>query len=82
MNAFDPYFASRLLLAFFFSGFVVYDLIDTVMWYRRLPRFVQKLIQLKLLQLRSRTIKMECALIVSLLFIQGILMVLLVHWET
>ena len=77
MSSLDPYFASRLILALLFSGFIVYDMIGAVVWYRQLPRFVQKLILLKLLQLRSRTIKMECALVLSLLSIQGVLMAVL-----
>lgn len=81
MNVFDPYFASRLLLAVLFFGFVIYDVIDSVLWYRQLPRFVQKLVLLKLLQLRSRTIRMECATIIALLSIQGILMFALLSWE-
>jgi len=82
MAAFDPYIIFRLTLVLLFSGFILYDLIDSVVWYRQLPRFVQKLILLKLLQLRSRTIKIECALILGLISIQGILMVVLFRGES
>ncbi len=81
MNAFDPYFVSRLILALLFSGFILYDLIGAVVWYRQLPTFAQKLILLKLLQLRSPAIKRACVLIFSLLSIQGVLTVVLLRGE-
>lgn len=81
MSTFDPYFAARLLLSFLFFGLILHDVIGVLVWYRQLPGFVQKLILLKLLQLRSPAIKRECALVLGLLSIQGLLMAVLLQGD-
>ncbi len=70
MDAFEPYIVFRLILTLLFSGFILYDLIGLVVWYRVLPRFVQRVILLKLLQLRSGRLKLELGLIIVLLATQ------------
>jgi hypothetical protein len=73
----DPYLTFRLILTLLFSGLVLYDVIGFVVWYRELPRFAQRIIILKLLQVRSRALKFELFLIILLLSIEGVLMMLL-----
>ena len=77
MEALDPYQLFRLSIVLLFTGLILYDLIGMVVWYRGLPRFIKKVVLLKLLQIRSRTLKGELLLIVILLSIEGKLMILL-----
>jgi len=77
MELFEPYLAFRWIVAILFAGSLLYDLIELRLWYCQLPRFVQRMVFLKLLQLRSRALKVELSLIVLLFVIQGWLTVLL-----
>lgn len=79
MEIFEPYLAFRWIVALLFTGYLLYDLIELRVWYRQLPRLVQRIVLLKLLQLRSRALKVELSLIVALFFIQGWLTVLLLR---
>ncbi|MDC4206735.1 MAG: hypothetical protein MPW14_20705 [Candidatus Manganitrophus sp.] len=77
MEIFEPYLAFRWIVALLFAGYLLYDLIELSAWYRALPRMVQRIVLLKLLQLRSRALKVELSLIVILFFVQGWLTILL-----
>lgn len=77
MEIFEPYPAFRWIVAIFFAGYLLYDLVELGIWYRQLPRLVQRRVFLKLLQLRSRALRMELSLIVALFIIQGWLTILL-----
>lgn len=79
MEMFEPYLAFRRIVALLFTGYLLYDLIELRVWYRQLPRLVQRIVLLKLLQLRSRALKVELSLIVALFLIQGWLTVLLLR---
>ncbi len=81
MEPFDPYLTFRLILALIFSGFIVYDLIALCVWYHGLPRLMRRFILLKLLQIRSRALKVEFLLIGVLVSIEGWLMMLLLRWD-
>jgi hypothetical protein len=74
---FEPYIIFRWVVALLFAGYLLYDLVELGAWYRQLPRWVRRIILLKLLQLRSRALKMELSLIVVLFIIQGWLTILL-----
>lgn len=74
MSAFDPYFTFRLALTFLMSGYIIYEVIGLVMWYRGLPRLAQRMMLLKLLQFRSSTLKLEFSLMIFLTIIAGWLM--------
>lgn len=78
MTAFDPYITFRLILSLLFSAFILYDLIGFFVWYRQLPPLVQRITLLKLLQLRSRALKIELSLIIILTSLEGWLMFLLI----
>ncbi|MFQ5598777.1 MAG: hypothetical protein ACE5GK_12100 [Nitrospiria bacterium] len=71
---FDPYFTFRLILSLFFFGYILYDLIDLILWLRGLPRVLQRMILLKLLTLRSTALRIEICLILLLASIEGWLM--------
>ena len=73
----DPYLIFRLSIVLLLSGLILYDLIGMIVWYRGLPQFVKKVVLLKLLQIRSRALKVELFLIVFLLSVEGGLMILL-----
>lgn len=77
MELFDPYLTFRLILVIFFAGLILYDLIGLVIWYRGLPRLMQRFVLLKILQVRTRILKVELFLIGLLLLIEGGLMILL-----
>lgn len=77
MEIFEPYLLFRWIIALLFIGYLLYDLVELGLWYRQLPRLVQRMVFLKLLQLRSRALKMELSLIVILFAIQGWLTILL-----
>lgn len=79
MKIFEPYLAFRWIVALLFAGYLLYDLIELRAWYRALPRMLRRIVLLKLLQLRSRALKVELSLIVILFFIQGWLTVLLLR---
>ena len=81
MEPFDPYLTFRLILALIFSGFIVYDLIALYVWYHGLPRWMRRLVLLKLLQIRSRALRVEFLLIGVLVSIEGWLMMLLLRWD-
>jgi|GEM_PF-5371576 hypothetical protein len=74
---FDPYVTFRSIFAILLAGTLLYDFIALGVWYRQLPRWVQRIVLLKFLQLRSRALKVELSLIVILLAIQGWLTMLL-----
>jgi hypothetical protein len=69
----------RWVVALLFVGYFLYDLIELGIWYRQLPRLIRRAILLKLLQLRSRALKVELSLIMVLFIIQGWLTVLLLR---
>jgi hypothetical protein len=77
MEMFEPYLIFRWMIAFLFAGSLLYDLAELGLWYRQLPRWIQRMVLLKLLQLRSRALKVELSLIVVLFTIQGWLTILL-----
>lgn len=77
MEMFEPYLAFRWTVAILFAGYLLYDLVELGIWYRQLPRLVQRRVFLKLLQLRSRALKVELSLIMVLFIIQGWLTILL-----
>ena len=81
MEPLDPYLIFRLSTVLLLIGLILYDLIGMIVWYRGLPRFVKKVVLLKLLQIRSRALKVELFLIVFLLSVEGILMTLLFKQE-
>jgi hypothetical protein len=81
MELFDPYLTFRLVLALIFSGFIVYDLIALYVWYHGLPRWVRRIVLLKLLKIRSRALKVEFLLMGVLVFFEGWLMTLLLRWD-
>lgn len=78
MTIFDPYFAFRFILTLLFFGFILYDVIGLVVWYRTLPRFARRVILLKLLQLRSRPLRLELLGVLVLFAVQAWLMTLLI----
>ena len=71
MEIFDPYITFRVLLALLFSGYLMFDLIAVFVFYKQLPRFVQRVVLLKLLQLRSHSLRVEISVIFLLLSIEG-----------
>lgn len=73
----DPYLTFRWLLAILLAGTLLYDIIELGAWYRQLPRMVRRTVLLKLLRVRSRTLKIELSLIVVLFTVQGWLTILL-----
>lgn len=77
MEMLEPYSTFRWMVAILFVGYLIYDLIELGSWYRQFPRPVQRMIFLKLLQLRSRALKVELSLIVALFILQGWLTILL-----
>lgn len=79
MEMFEPYPMFRWTVAILFAGCLFYDLFDLAVWYRQLPRWVQRIVLLKLLQLRSRALKVELSLTVALFLLQGWLTVLLLR---
>ena len=81
MEPLDPYLIFRLSTVLLLIGLILYDLIGMIVWYRGLPRFVKKVVLLKLLQIRSRALKVELFLIVFLLSVEGGLMILLFKQE-
>ncbi len=76
MDNFEPYLTFRLVMAIVFTGLILYDLIGMAVWYRGLPRLAQRIVLLKLLQVRSRTIRFELFLIILLMSVEGGLMIL------
>lgn len=81
MKIFDPYITFRVLLALLFFGYLMFDLIAMVVFYQQLPRFVQRVILLKLLQLRSRSLKVEIVSILLLFSFEGWLLFHLITGE-
>ena len=79
VEQFDPYITFRVGLAILFSGFVIYDMIALMVWFRELPRLMRRMVLLKLLQVRSHSLKLELTLVVALLMVQGILFRILVR---
>lgn len=79
MQIVDPYLTFRWLLAMLLAGMLLYDLVELGIWYRQLPRPAQRIVLLKLLQVRSRPLKIELSLIVLLFSIQGWLTILLLR---
>lgn len=77
MEIIDPYLTFRWVLAILLAGTLLYDLIELGVWYRALPRLIRRIVLLKLLQVRSRALKIELSLIASLFAIQGWLTILL-----
>lgn len=77
MQIVDPYLTFRWVLALLLAGTLLYDLVELGLWYRELPRLIRRAVLLKLLQLRSRALKVELSLIVVLFALQGWLTVLL-----
>lgn len=77
MQLIDPYLTFRWVLAILLAGTLFYDIVVLGVWYRQLPRMVQRTVLLKLLQVRSRALKVELSLIVLLFAIQGWLTILL-----
>lgn len=75
----DPYLTFRWVLAILLAGTLLYDVVELGLWYRELPRLVQRIVLLKLLQVRSRALKVELSLIVLLFAIQGWLTILLLR---
>jgi len=75
----DPYLTFRWVLALLLAGTLLYDLVELGLWYRELPRLAQRIVLLKLLQVRSRALKVELSLIVLLFAIQGWLTILLLR---
>ena len=73
----DPYLTFRWVLAILLAGTLLYDLIELGLWYRELPKLARRVVLLKLLQVRSRALKVELSLIVLLFAIQGWLTILL-----
>jgi len=71
MLIFDPYITFRVALAVLFSAYLLFDLIATFVFYKQLPRFVQRVVFLKILQLRSESLKVEIGTIVLLLSFEG-----------
>ncbi len=74
---FEPYLFFRFFLLFLFAGLVIYDVIGFVVWYRGLPRLVQRIIILKVLHIRTGRLKREVGVICVLLALEGWLMGLL-----
>ncbi len=68
---FDPYLTFRIALALAFFTYFLFDLIGIVVFYRQLPRFIQRVVFLKLLQVRSRSLRLELSLIVVLSTLEG-----------
>ena len=79
VEQFDPYITFRVGLSILFSGFVIYDIIALMVWFRGLPRLMRRMVLLKLLQVRSHSLKLELALVAVLLMVQGILFQILVR---
>ena len=77
----DPYLTFRWILAGLLAGTLFYDLVELGLWYRQLPRLVQRIVLLKLLQVRSRALKVELSLIMVLFSIQGWLTILLLRGQ-
>lgn len=77
MRMIDPYLTFRWVLAILLAGTLFYDIVELGIWYRQLPRMVRRTVLLKLLQVRSRALRMELSLIVLLFAIQGWLTILL-----
>ncbi|HZR47078.1 MAG TPA: hypothetical protein VFA47_10260 [Candidatus Manganitrophaceae bacterium] len=75
----DPYLTFRWVLAILLAGTLLYDLIELGLWYRELPKLARRVVLLKLLQVRSRALKVELSLIVLLFAIQGWLTILLLR---
>lgn len=75
----DPYLTFRWVLAILLAGTLLYDVVELGLWYRELPRLVRRIVLLKLLQVRSRALKVELSLIVLLFAIQGWLTILLLR---
>jgi len=71
MKIFDPYITFRVLLALLFFSYLMFDWIATFIFYKQLPRFVQRVVLLKLLQLRSQSLKVEIMTILALLSFEG-----------
>ncbi len=79
VEQFDPYMTFRVGLAILFSGFLIYDMIALMVWYRELPRLMRRMVLLKLLQVRSYSLKLELTLVLALLMVQSILLRILVR---
>jgi hypothetical protein len=79
MEMIDPYLTFRWVLAMLLAGTLLYDLVELGVWYRQLPRLIRRTVLLKLLQVRSRALKVELSLIVGLFAIQGWLTILLLR---
>jgi len=73
----DPYLTFRWVLAILLAGTLLYDLIELGLWYRELPKLARRVVLLKLLQVRSRALKVELSMVVLLFAIQGWLTILL-----
>lgn len=79
MQMVNPYLTFRWVLALLLAGTLLYDLVELGLWYRELPRLIRRTVLLKLLQVWSRTLKVELSLIVILFAVQGWLTVLLLR---
>lgn len=71
MAFFDPYITFRVMLALFIGTYLLFDFVAMFILYLQLPRFVRRIILLKLLQLRSRSLRIEISLVVLLLSVEG-----------
>ena len=81
MEQFDPYLIFRWALSMLFFGLIIYDMIVFVVWYRGLPMLAQKLVILKLLQILSTPLRIECFLILFLLAVETWLVLLIMGWS-
>jgi hypothetical protein len=79
MEMIDPYLTFRWVLAMLLAGTLLYDVVELGVWYRQLPRLIRRTVLLKLLQVRSRALKIELSLIAALFAIQGWLTILLLR---
>lgn len=77
MGTIEPYLFFRFFLFALFAGFLIYDVIGLVVWYRGLPRLIQRIIVLKVLQVRTGRMKRELGVIGVLLALEGWLVLLL-----
>ena len=77
METLDPYLFFRFFLALLFAGLLIHDVIGLIVWYRGLPRWIRRIVILKILQIRSGRIKWEAGGIVVLLGLEGWLLTLL-----
>ncbi|HEY5648392.1 MAG TPA: hypothetical protein VIU33_02755 [Nitrospiria bacterium] len=77
MAAFEPFIFFRFFLSILFAFLLVYDCVAFMVWYRGLPRFIQRIIILKFLQVRTGRLKWEAGAIGILLVLEGWLLAIL-----